>query len=283
MTAGDIKVRTGDHGANSAMSGIVINGNDDYIQIDAVATMEAGANNTKGTISAWVNIPDVTGTYAVFQIGLSTDVSHYGLRIKAGKVQFYAITAGALKADYEATSVSLQPHKWHHVALTQSSVSPKLYVDGVAVAMTVTDGTTPGYWGNALATWDKGAIGITVTNGTLINDFKGGISYVKYSTGTTDAACWTAAQVLAEYNFKKGLASAGTDANICFWPFDGDAVEDQTGGGTYDGTIVSDVQYDAEYSQLTSKLRLLAPVVADDICVLSTGGEGYIAVVVKAA
>ena len=63
MTAGDIKIRTGDHGVKSAMSGVVINGNNDYLQINAVGAAEAAANNTMGTISAWVNIPDITNTY----------------------------------------------------------------------------------------------------------------------------------------------------------------------------------------------------------------------------
>lgn len=56
MTAGDIKIRSGMH--KDWISGTVYNGNDDYIQIDAVGSYEAGANNTKGAISAWVNIPD---------------------------------------------------------------------------------------------------------------------------------------------------------------------------------------------------------------------------------
>lgn len=284
MTAGDIKIRTGDHGASSSMSGIVVNGVDDYLQIDALGAAEAAANYTKGTISAWVNIPDITGTYQVLSIGLSTDVSHYGLRIVAGKPSFYAITNNAAKCDVVATSATLTPHKWHHVAVVQDGVRPTLYLDGVRVAMTDTTATTLSYWGNVLATWDKAAIGIVQTNGTTINDFKGGISYVKYSSSATDASAWTDAQVLAEYQYRggKGIGS-GTTSTLCTWTLDGNATETTTGGGTYDGTIVSDVQYDSEYSQLTSKLRLLAPVVADDICILSTGGDGYIAAVVKAA
>ena len=284
MTAGDIKVRIGDHGASSAMSGIVCNGVDDYVQIDAVATLEAAQGYTKGTISAWVCIPNVTATFAVFSIGLSSAVSHYGLRIKAGKPQFYATTANTVKADYSATTASLIPHKWHHVCVTQSGAIPTLYLDGVAVAMTITDGTTPGYWGDTLATWDKGAIGINVTNGTTINDFLGGISYVKYSSSAAVTSCWTPAQVKAEYDYRGGLGSgSGTASDLCTWTLNGTLADSQTGGATYDGTIVSDVQYDAEYSQLTSKIRLLAPVVADDFTMVSRGGDGYIFMVVKAA
>ncbi len=286
MTAGDIKVRTGDHGASSAMSGIVANGADDYVQIDAVATYEAGANNTKGTISAWVNIPDITNTYCIFAAGVNAAVSYYQFSIKAGKLNFVGASAGGggTICDVIATTATLTPHKWHHVAVTQSSVSPKLYLDGVPIDMTLTTSTDLTFWGNTLATWDKGAIGILNMNATTTLDFKGGISYVKYSTGTADTACWTDAQVLEEYNYRGGLGNgSGTTPNLCTWTLNGVMTETTTGGGTYDGTIVSDVQYDAEYSQLTSKLRLLAPVVADDICMVSRGGDGYIVAVVKNA
>lgn len=229
----------------------------------------------------------VANTYTVFNIGLSTDVSHYDLMIAAGKPRFYAITNNVLKCDVVATTATLTPHQWHHVCVVQNGTRPYLYLDGTLCAMTDTDATTLGYWGNTLGTWDKGAIGITVTNGTLINDYKGAIAYVKYATfASTVHNVWSANDVKQEYDYRAGYGTGSgvTKGVLCTWPLDGDAVEDTTGGGTYDGTIVSDVQYDPEYSQLTSKLRLLAPVVADDICLLPRGMDGSVtAVVIKAA
>lgn len=285
MTAGDIKIRSGVHNRSNFMSGVVMNGDDDYLQINSVGNYEAGANNTKGTISAWVNVPDITNTYCVFSIGLAANVSWYGLLIKAGKPQFYAITNNAVKADVVATTASLKPHTWHHVVVKQDGVRPFLYLDGVLCAMTDTTSTDLTYWGNTLATWDKGAIGIVQTNATEINDFKGGVCYVKYSTGTTSAAVWTDAEILDEYKYRGGMGEGtGKTPNLCTWTLDGTLLDSVTGAGTYTASVVSDVQYDSEYSNLTSNLRLLAPVVADDICFIPQGNGGATtAVVIKAA
>jgi hypothetical protein len=279
MTAGDVKITSGAH---DYLSGVVANGADDYLQIDAVATYEAGANNTKGTISAWVNIPDITNTYCIFAAGVNAAVSYYQFSIKAGKLNFVGASAGGggTICDVVATTATLTPHKWHLCTVVQDGVRPTLYLDGVAIAMTDTTATDLTVWGNTLATWDKGAIGILNMNATTTLDFKGGLSYVKYSTGTTSAALWTPAQVLAEYQYKagRGGTSSGTASSLCTWTLNGTLLDSQTGGGTYTATIVSDVQYDSEYSELTSKLRLLAPVVADDLCLVGTGGTGVIAV-----
>ena len=71
---------------------------------------------------------------------------------------------------------------------------------------------------------------------------------------------------------------------LCLWTLDNSLVETETGGGTYDAAITSDAQFDIEYSQLTSKLRLLAPLVTDDMSIVSHGlNGGWTAVVVKAA
>jgi hypothetical protein len=288
MTAGDIKIRTGD--CKDRMSGVVINGVDDYIQLNALGAYEGGANNVTGTVSAWINVPDITGTYCVFSIGLSSAVSHIELNVKAGKLNAIAVSGGVTKFDVVATSASLVPHKWHHVCLVHTGGAtvgrPFLYLDGQPIAMTDTTSTDLTFWMNDLATWDRGAIGILAMNATTTLDFLGGISYVKYATGTSEAGAWTQDLVKQEYDYRGGLGSGSgvTTGVLCLWDLNGRMTETVTGGGTYDGTIVSDVQYDSEYSQMTSKLRLLAPVVADDFNIISNGQNGsFTFVVVKAA
>jgi hypothetical protein len=288
LTAGDIKIRTGN--TCCRRSGYVFNGVDDYLQLNALGAYEGGANNVSGTMSAWVNIPDIAGTYYVIGVGLSSAVSHIGLQIKAGKLNAVATGGGTAKFDVIATTASLVPHKWHHVVLVHTGGAtvgrPYLYLDGQPVAMTDTVNTDLTYWMNDLATWDRGAIGILSMNATTTLDFLGCISYVKWATGTTDAAAWTDAQVKQEYDWKGGLGSgSGVTAGVlCTWTLDNNLLDSTTGGGTYTATVASDVQADTEYSEMTSKLRLLAPVVADDFCMMPNGQNGsFTFVCVKAA
>ena len=162
MTAGDIRIRTGNTG--DRRSGYVFNGVDDYLQINALGAYEAGASNICGTISAWINIPDITGTYYVMGIGLSSAVSHLGLQVKAGKLNAVATGGGTAKFDVIATSAMLTPHKWHHVCMTHTGGKTVgrsyLYLDGEPIAMTDTVSTDLTFWTDDLATWDRGAIGI---------------------------------------------------------------------------------------------------------------------------
>ena len=156
MTAGDIKIRTGEHG--DSFSGIVLNGVDDYLEIDAIAAYEAGANNVVGTISAWVNIPNITGTYAIFGVGVNAAISNIRLVIKAGKINAFADSAGTDQFDIISTTATITPHKWHHVVLVQRGDRPHLFLDGEPGAMTDTTPTDLTFWWNDLAAWDKGAM-----------------------------------------------------------------------------------------------------------------------------
>ena len=285
MTAGDVKIRTGNHQYNNYLSGVVMNGADDYIQIDAIATDEAGLNNLCGTIAAWVNVPDITNTFAVLGVGVAAAISYVQFSIKAGKLNYVVASAGggATICDVVSTNVVITPHKWHHVCVVQNGVRPTFYVDGVAVAMTDTTATTLGAWMNTLATWDKGAIGQLVMNGTTTLDFMGGMAYVKYSTGTvaSSTVCWNADAVKAEYDYFCGKGTGtGTAGQYASWTLQGNLTDTIN---AKNGAIVSDVQYDSEYSELTSKLRLLAPLVADDICIVNQGNGAYTAVLVTAA
>ena len=283
MTAGDIRIITGDHSSATKMSGIVCAGANDYLQIDALATHEAGANNTMGTMSCWVNFPDTTEQYSAFSIGVDAEISHIDIEVNAGIITAYSRSNNVEQFKIES-SEKITPHKWHHIAMTHDGVRPRIYLDGVRCTETDTVSTNLTFWMNDLATWDKSAIGILSMNSGTVFDCDGGITYVKYSTGTTSAAVWTPEEVKAEYDYRGGLGvGSGKTPNLCTWILDNSLVETTTGGGTYDATIVSDVQFDTEFSSFTSKLRLLAPVVADDTNILSIGGGGYIAAVVKAA
>jgi hypothetical protein len=287
MTAGDIKIRSGT--TSDRMSGIVCNGADDYMACNALATYEAGANNTTGTICGWINVPNITATFALFSIGVNAAISYIQLSVKAGKLNAVAYSGGVAQFDVISTNTVIQAHKWHHIAVVHSGGAtvgrPFLYVDGQPVAMTDTVSTDLTFWMNDLATWDRAAIGILVMNATLTLDFLGGISYVKYATGTTSTASWTDAQVKQEFDWRGGNGSGSgvTSGVLCTWTLT-DLLDTTTGGGTYSLTLTSDVQYDTEYSQMTSKLRLLAPVVADDFNMIPCGLSGsFTFIVVKAA
>lgn len=286
MTAGDIQVRRGYH--SKWMSGVVCNGADDYIAIAGLAALEAGQAYKRGTISLWCCVPDQSGTYSLFSLG-DTDANEIlGLRVVAGKLQGINIDANVAQWTTTSTNVVIPANVWTHVCLTHDGVRPYLYVNGKAVAMTDSVTTDLTEWTDGLTGVDKACIGLDYYNNVLTNDLKGAVTGFKYSTGAaaTGAATWTPADVLAEYQYRngeEGSIGSGKASNLIYLSCKGTLVDTITGGGTYDGTLTSDAQYDAEYSNWTSVLRTLAPLVADDLCIVSSGDGAMIATLVNAA
>lgn len=285
MTAGDIRIRTGEHG--DSFSGIVLNGADDALQMDALAVQQAGAADVVGTISGWINVPNITGGFCMFGFGDAGSDEHLWVGIAAGKLFAENVDGGTKQWEIVSTTATITPHKWHHIALVHDGARPFLFLDGEKVAMTDTDDTDLTEWTNGLAGLDAGNLGLLEANSGTTQDFLGGISYVKYATGTAGSlANWTDAQVKQEYDFRTGhgTGTGVTTGVLALWTLDNSLLETVTGGGTYDVTVVSDAQFDIEYSQMTSKMRLLAPVVADDISIFPNGqGLGFTAVLVTNA
>lgn len=257
---------------------------DDGVQVDTLAAAIVAGNHTKGTITAWIMIPDVTGTYTIFGAGNSAAVEYMEFKIVAGKLNFKVVDTGpSTRVDVSTTSVVLQAHKWHHVALVQDGQRPAFYVDGVRIldsACTYATSTEVTQWFDDMDTVNGGHIGCSdsVAGGALLtNEFKGYISNVKVWSNTASTAALTAQQVLDDMN---GISYTTTLlAHYTFY----ETVVNQANPATYDGTIVGALIY-CQACEFTSRLSFGCgtPVVADSILISTTDNLG-IACVVQAA
>lgn len=253
---------------------------DDAIQIDAFAAARVAANDTKGTFTAWINVPDITGTYAIVGCGDASAVEYFWLGIEAGKLIAYANIAANVAWDINSTSVVITPHKWHHVAFVHDTHRISMYIDGVKVAMSDTDITEASYWFDTFANIDSASIGATDSEAggaALTNEFKGAISDLKYFNTNL-----TLSEIQKDY---EGAAQTTTiTANMTdHWDFDNDYVNSVTPGNN--GTKVGDVVLTNNYSEFTSRLRnspAAAAVVADKL-VFSVDHETGHAILIKAA
>lgn len=256
---------------------------DDGVQIDELASDRVTANDTKGTITAWINVPDTTGTYCIIGFGDANAVDYIYLAVVAGKIQAKCARAGPNVAwDVITTNIVLKPHLWYHIALVQDAVKPKIYVDGVEYSLakgtlTETDVTEPTFWFDTCSGIDGAHIGAADSiagDAALTLEFKGAISDVKYwNVDLTDA------QVYDDY---QGINN--TTSLISHYDFDGDYLDSVTANNN-DGTAVGDIILTNNYSEFTSRFRntlAAAPVVADKVLFTSDNGTGY-AIVIKAA
>ena len=251
---------------------------DDYVQVNAHAVARTAANDTVGTYTAWVNIINITDTFAVLCAGDDNVVEFLELNIEAGLLTARCTDATVAQFVTQADAVQFKPHRWYHVAMVQSADGKgvKLFVDGALIASTNDTTTDVDEWYNNLDGLDTFRIGAAnkAGNATVTNELTGAISDVKYwSTDLTDA------EVNQDFLGEAVQASA-LQLHLDF-------VEDliDAGLGADDGTIVGAVLQTNNYAEFTSRLRNSTgtPVVADTVQCFSEGdGTGH-AVVIQAA
>ena len=85
MADGDVLIATGNLAPNRYAAKFIATG-DQAIVIDAWAVARVAAGDTVGTISAWVNIPDITGDYGIISAGDTAAIEFLTLRVTAGKL-----------------------------------------------------------------------------------------------------------------------------------------------------------------------------------------------------
>lgn len=250
----------------------VFAGADDYIQIDEFITDRNTANDAVGTFTAWVMVEDNTGTYAIIGGGDADVVEYIFLAIEAGTLYARLNVNTTDSWDINTAANTIPVHKWTHVALTQDGTRPKLYINGELMAMTDTDASNLTHWIANATNLDQGHIGIAEVSGnaTTTLDYVGAISDVKYWN-----VALTPQQVKDDY---KGIPN--TTSLISHWDMDLDVL-DRVIASNNDGTIVSAVYLDPNYTDIISKLKLYDAVVADDISI-SVDGDRIVAILVKA-
>lgn len=263
---------------------------DDAITIDAFAVARVAANDAAGTFTAWINVADNTGDYAIISCGDTAAVEYLSFSVVAGKLEIECNDATTLQYTHTTTNIVIKPHRWYHVAVTNESslVAPKFYVDGVPILpsdVTNTDETDNGTWFLDLNLTDDGSIGAGEEAGAAaqVREFKGAIGDVKYW-----AVELTAAQILADFKGQDPASITGTSADLTdHWSIlntVGTNVENLITAAN-DGTLVGDNTFNTSYSEFTSRLNFDVPtpiVVADTLVFAVKGEEGH-AIVIKAA
>jgi len=278
MTAGDTYHVSGGLKGRFAFSWPAVV-SDDYIQVDAAAVARVAANDTVGTWTAWINMPNITGTFTVIGAGDKDVVEFFELNVEAGLLTGRCTDATVAQFVTQADAIHFEPHRWYHVAMVQAALGAgvKLYVDGIQIAATNDTATDVNEWFNNLDGIDSMRIGAAnkVGDDSVTNDFIGAISDVKIFTDVlTDAEVKNDSKELVNTNnlhnhwdMRDDLTDAGTGA------------DDGTDTGA-DGLLINN------YSEFTSRFKHSAgvPVVADliTIDVDSSNNIGH-AVVIKAA
>lgn len=226
---------------------------DDAYAIDALAIARCAANDTVGTITAWINTGDITSTGSIISFNDANVVEFIDFKVAAGKLSASCTDATTAQFATATTSAVIDAHKWYHVALVQNG-RPFIYVNGVLQALTDTVVTDLAEWFNNLDGIDKGWIGASSIGGAgaVGEEFVGAISDVKYYN-----TALTVEQI--DNDFRGQHLTTGCIA----WYKMTNLLDYATGGGTLDMVAVSDVYLTPTYNEFISKVRKFGALTAD--------------------
>ena len=118
MTAGDVHFVSGRLLGRKAFA-FPQSVSDDYIQVNAAASALVASNVPTGTITAWINIPNLTGTFTIVGAGDDNAVEFLDLYIQAGLLTCDVNVSTTLPFDTQAAQIDFKAYRWYHVEVTQ--------------------------------------------------------------------------------------------------------------------------------------------------------------------
>ena len=288
IATGDVIILTGKLKGRKAVV-LPITDGDDCIQVDAAAVARATAGDTTGTFSAWINPDNIADTETIVGCGDKDVVEFLEFNIEAGLLTCRCTDATTIQFVSQADAIHIVPHKWQHVAVVQpdDGGGVRFYVNGKRIASTNDTTTDVNEWFDELDDTDTMRIGSAnkAGNDTYTQEFAGAISDVKYwNRALTAKDIERDYKGSAQHATKDGLIGAANTSDGTYlqnhWDFDGDLVDN--GLGADNGTVVSAVYLDPNYSELTSLCRHYSLVVADVGVSLSVSGETGTVLIPKA-
>jgi len=184
LTGGTGSTGSGWTSAGRRGKGLVFDGENDFINIDAVLTNNL-ATTTAGTWTAWIKPSNAAASgFESFITFGDTNVNEYlvfGVRTDPSNVlRFQAFDAGTEQWTLDVDTAPFSDDTWTFIAVAHDGVEAVLYVDGVEVAQTFVVSTDKTAWFNALTELDNGRIGSFNTNGAgEASHFNGTLDEVK--------------------------------------------------------------------------------------------------------
>lgn len=239
---------------------------DDYYQTNALAAARTAANDTVGTITAWVCPGDETSTMTILGFGDDNVVEFIEFNIEAGKLAARCTDGTVAQFVSAMTTAAVKQHKWQHVAVVQraNGMGPQFYLNGELQASTNSTTTDLNEWFNNCDGIDTGRVGAANKAGdaSVTQEFVGAITDLKYYN-----TALTAEQILNDS--KRQHLTTGCIA----WYEMNNLLDSATGGGTYSLTAVSDVYQTPSYNEFISKVRKFGAVAADCVGIAECNGR----------
>ena len=223
--------------------GLELNGSDDYV---SVASNSLLVMTDDHSYSVWIN-PDTVSGYQSIIARDTTNLWKMGLYLYNStlKSHIYYYGTGSVNASAASSSGAISYGSWQHVAMVHKNGETRLFVDGVDVTNTDTDGvgtkttySSLGYYlGNA-------------SSGSTQEYFGGDMDEVRlFDFALTDAQVYALAQQsrtgsIIDYD-EAGNMTSDADGYLYYYDYENRIISIRKGDGDATPTVVATFEYDA--------------------------------------
>lgn len=231
---------------------VLLDGSDEFINIDGVCTALAG--DSVGAWMCWVKPADISPAATEYFITLGDANANTRIQLHITSTSVLRITLvnnGTTGYVLSTDAIPFVQDEWVHICVTHNATRPFLLVNGVQVAQTFTVDNDRTEWVGSLAGLDTGRIGGSNFNSAgEAGHYNGNVDdIVIFDAFLTDG------EVAEAYNDKKGFdyASHSKVDNIIAWfKIDEDIISTCVDHiSTLDGTYVNVEQADIEFDTFT--------------------------------
>ncbi|MBK8563116.1 MAG: BspA family leucine-rich repeat surface protein [Saprospiraceae bacterium] len=219
---------------------LLFDGSDDYVEVDNTTLGNFGTGDF--TVEMWVKTAQ-TGTVSLINKRSICNVGDFWtLSLNNGVVkgELYNTTNGYSPLNFTGATV-INDNNWHHVAITRSGTSFKVYVDGQQ------DGSHTTSQVHNLTNGAKAAMGFMPICGA--GSFGGNLDEVRV---------WSVARTQAEIDGNKNCALVGNEAGLlAYYPMD----EPECGNCATSGTFIDDKSTNSNTATLKNGTMVLLSTV----------------------
>ena len=209
---------------------LAFDGTNDYVDITGVISSLSSA--TTGTIMAWVKPVSGTTEEYILNFGDANANELIGFKVMGdgnnnGDLLVQENIGGSGQWQVRTDSPAFSSGVWTHIVLTQDGTEPVIYIDGVAVAQTVTETTDKTVWFDDTSGLDDGRIGAKLANSGY-DWFTGNICQVGIWDAVLDQE---QIQSIMEKTYEELTASEKTDL-VSYWALD-ETIESSGSGASF--------------------------------------------------
>jgi hypothetical protein len=152
------------YSANTFGNSVYFDGTADYLNVTPATALAFGTSDF--TVEAWAYLPNVTSQQSIVYLnGNTSGYAALNLQVQSGALNLWMSSTGSAWSLQQGTIGSISANTWTHIAVTKSSTTMKVYINGTQA------GTNYSVASSLMATYTLNQIGVYNNSSYLLTGY----------------------------------------------------------------------------------------------------------------